>query len=52
MKIKSIKSEQDYNAALERLEDIFDAKVGTKEGDEVEILGVMIDEYEKLHYPI
>ena len=36
MKLKPIKTEQDYNQAIERLEVIFDAIPGTKEGDELE----------------
>ena len=52
MKIKPIKTEQDYNEALERLEVIFDAKPGTTEGDELEILGILIDRYEQQHFPI
>ena len=52
MKIKPIKTEKDYNQALERLEVIFDAKKGTKEGDELEILGILIDNYENELFPI
>lgn len=52
MKIKPIKSEQDYKRALERLETIFDAAPNTKEGDEAEILSMLIDSYENQHYPI
>ncbi len=52
MKIKSIETEQDYNQALERLEEIFDSKFGTKEGEELEVLAALIEEYENEHYPI
>lgn len=52
MDIKPIKTEKDYNDALERLEVIFDANPGTPEGDEVEILGMLIERYEDEHYPI
>ena len=52
MNIKLIKTEEDYQAALKRLEVIFDAKAGTPASDEADILGLMIDEYEKKHYPI
>lgn len=52
MKIKPIKSEQDYEKALERLETIFDAMPNTKEGDEAEILSILIDSYENQHFPI
>lgn len=52
MKLKPIKTKKDYQNALERLEIIFDAKKGTKEGDELEILGILIDQYENDNFPI
>ncbi|MCK9641257.1 MAG: transcriptional regulator [Prolixibacteraceae bacterium] len=52
MNLKPIKTEDDYNMSLKRLEVIFDAPVGTVDSDEADILGLMIDEYEKKHYPI
>jgi HTH-type transcriptional regulator/antitoxin HigA len=52
MEIKPIKTVNDYNQALERLEIIFDAKIGTTEGDELEVLGILIDQYENEHFPI
>lgn len=52
MDIKPIRTEADYQKALERLETIFDAKIGTPESDEADVLGLLIDEYEKKHYPI
>ena len=52
MNIKLIKTEVDYQKALKRLEEIFDAKIGTPDSDEADILGLMIDEYEKKHFPI
>lgn len=52
MELKPIKSEMDYRKGLERLEVIFDAPINTKEGDEAEILSLMIENYENEHYPI
>ena len=52
MEIKPIKTEKDYNQALERLEKIFHAKLGSSEGDELEVLGILIDQYENEHFPI
>jgi len=52
MNIKPIRTESDYQSALRRLEEIFDAPNGTLESDEADILGLLIDEYEKKHYPI
>jgi len=52
MKIKPIKTEQDYDEALERLLIIFDAPIDSKEGDEAEIVSLLIENYENQHYPI
>jgi HTH-type transcriptional regulator/antitoxin HigA len=52
LNINLIKTENDYNQALERLEVIFDSKRGTEEGDELELIGMLIDQYENEHFPI
>lgn len=52
MELKPIKSEKDYRKGLKRLEVIFDAAIDTKEGDEAEILSLLIENYENEHYPI
>lgn len=52
MTIKPIKTAIDYQQAMERLEIVFDAKRGTKQGDELEILGILIENYEKENFPI
>jgi HTH-type transcriptional regulator / antitoxin HigA len=52
MDIKLIKTESDYLKALKRLEEIFDAKIGTPESEEADVLGLMVDDYEKKHYHI
>lgn len=52
MHIKLIKTETDYEQALQRLEEIFDAVPGSEEGDELEVLSFLIDAYEKDHFPI
>ena len=52
MNIAPIRNEKDYQKALDRLEVIFDAKKGTKRGDELEILSILIDRYENENFPI
>lgn len=52
MEIKPIKTEHDYQKALERLEVIFDAKKDSSEGDELEVLGILIDQYENEQFPV
>jgi len=46
MEAKLIKSEKDYQKALERLDVIFHAKPGTKEHEELELLVLLINKYE------
>ena len=52
MKIKLIKTEEDFNNALSRLDQIFDAPSGSKESDEADLLALLIEDYENQHYPI
>lgn len=52
MNIKLIKTEEDYKLALNKLEVIFDAPIGTSESDDADVLALLVDEYEKQHYPI
>jgi HTH-type transcriptional regulator/antitoxin HigA len=52
MIIKPIKTKKDYQNALERLELIFDSKKGSANGDELEILGILIEKYENEYFPI
>ncbi len=37
---------------MERLEKVFDAKPGTSKGDELEVLALLIDQYEKEYFPV
>ena len=52
MKIKPIRTRKDYEAALLRMEEIFDAPINSQEGDEGEVLSLLIENYENEHYPI
>jgi HTH-type transcriptional regulator/antitoxin HigA len=52
MKAKLIKTEKEYNTALAEMENLFDAKPGTKRFDEAELLMTLIELYEKEHYTI
>jgi HTH-type transcriptional regulator/antitoxin HigA len=46
-------SERDCKAALKRIESLFEAaQPGTPEGEELEMLAVMVEEYEEKHFPI
>lgn len=46
-------SESDYKTALKRIESLFDvAEPATPEGDELERLAALVEEYEEKHFPI
>lgn len=52
MKLKIIENEQEYNEAIRYLDQIFDALPGSNEYEELGILALIIEDYEKIHYPI
>lgn len=52
MEIKPLKTTKDYQAALARLDILFDAPAGYPESDEADILAVLVEDYERAHYPI
>ncbi len=50
--IKPIKTEQEYRLALKKMETVFHAKPNTTEGDILELLALVIEDYEEKHYKI
>ncbi len=52
MDIKVLKTEEEYTLALKRLEEIFHAPIDSMEGDEADLLSIIIEKYENEHYPI
>jgi large subunit ribosomal protein L7/L12 len=50
--IKPIRTEQDYDAALLRIESLMMAEADTPEADELEVLATLVELYEEKHYPI
>ena len=47
-----LKTEEEYKAALKRLDEILDAEAGTLESDEADLLVLLVEKYENEHYPI
>jgi HTH-type transcriptional regulator/antitoxin HigA len=47
-----IKNEEDYDTALSRIEQLMDAKPGSAEMDELELLTALVEMYEERHFPI
>jgi HTH-type transcriptional regulator/antitoxin HigA len=52
MDVKPIRTEQDCNDALARIEEIWDAEPGTPESDELDVLSILVEAYEEEHHPI
>ena len=52
MKVSVIKSESEYTAALARIEKLMDAKASTPQGDELELLSLLVHEHEEKVFPV
>ena len=52
MDIEPIKTEKDYDAALQLIEELWDSEEGTAEGDRLDILITLVDAYEQINHPI
>lgn len=52
MEVKQIKSEEEYNKTVDRVDQIFDALSGSDEAEELNLLVPMVNQYESKHFPI
>ena len=52
MEIKPIKTEKDYNGAIQRIEQLWGAKKNSPDGDEFDLLCTIVEAYEIKHFPI
>lgn len=52
MKTKVIKTEEEYQQALKRFELLFNAAPESEEGEQAELLSILIEKYEDEKYPI
>ena len=50
--ITPIRDEQSYNQSLKRIEVLWGAKLGTPEGDELDVLMTLVEVYEEKHFPM
>jgi len=50
--IHPIKTEDDYNNTILRIDALMDALPGTEEGDELDVLATLVEAYERDHFPI
>lgn len=52
MRAKVIKTKAEYEAALARIEKLMDAAPNTSQGDELELLSLLVHDYENKKFPI
>ena len=52
LKFEKIRTDEEYDAAMERIDEIFHAPVGSADGDELEVLVGLVEEWEGVRYPI
>ena len=52
VEVRPIRTEQDYEDALEEVKHLWDAKAGTREGNRLDVLATLIDAYEAEHNPM
>ncbi len=52
MQIHPIKTEEDYQAALSKIEELWGAEKDSPQGDELDLLITLVESYEMKHYPI
>ena len=52
MNIQPIRTEADYDAALAQIEQLWGAVEGSAEGDRLDVLAVLVENYETKHYPM
>jgi HTH-type transcriptional regulator / antitoxin HigA len=52
IRIKPIKSQRDYQRALEEIDKLMDARLNTPEGDALDVLVTLVEKWEETHYPI
>lgn len=52
MDIQPIRTEADYETALERIAGLMSSEAGTPEGDELDVVATLVEAYEQKHFPI
>lgn len=52
MSIKPIRTEQDYENTLNRIDELMESEPNTAEFDELEVLTTLVEAYEEIHYKI
>jgi len=50
--IKPIRTKRDHEAALTEVERLWGSKLGTPDGDRLDVLATLIEAFEEIHYPM
>lgn len=52
IELKPIRTKKEYQAALKQIEGLWDAPAKSKEAEVLEVLSILVDDYENGHFPI
>ena len=52
MRLKPIRNDRELDRALERVDELWGAKPGTPQGDELDVLMLLVEKYEEEHFAI
>ena len=52
IQVRPVRTEADYDAALQRIDELMSAKANTPEGDELDVLATLVDAYESERFPM
>lgn len=50
--IRPIRNQKDYESAVKIIDSLLDCPTGSREEEILEVISILVDEYEKIHYPI
>lgn len=51
MEIRVIRTDEDHRAALQAIEELWNAEPGTEDGDKLELLSILVERYENTRWP-
>ncbi len=52
MNLRVIKTEDEYKIALKKIDELIDSEEGTPQDDELDLVSLLVWDYEEKHYPI
>jgi HTH-type transcriptional regulator/antitoxin HigA len=52
MQIRPLRNDKDYRAALSEIDRLWGASAGSREGDRLEVLAILVDRYERERWPV